>query len=138
MGTFTLEIMTPEKLFFKDEVEAFVFPSSDGEVGVLRTHAPMVASVAIGELRIKQNDAWRGAFVSEGFLEVMGGKCVMFTQAVEWPEDIDAARAKEAMERAGDALRQARSLQEYKHFRVSLTRAMVRLRVTKDKTDYDS
>jgi len=124
---FHLEIVTPERQFLAGEAEAVTVICSDGELTVLTGHEPMIASLEIGNIKIKQNGTWRTCVSSEGFMDVQPGQVMLFTQACEWPEEIDIARAERAKERAMEQLRQKQSLYEYKHTKVSLSRAMARL-----------
>ena len=65
---FPLEILTPEHQFFAGEVEALTVTSIDGELTILRGHAPITAPLAVGSIKLKQDGQWREAFQSEGFL----------------------------------------------------------------------
>ena len=105
--TFELSIMTPERQFFSGQVEALTVTGIDGQMTVLAGHAPMVVSLDIGEISIKQDGTWRQAVNTEGFMEVLGDSVVMFVQACEWPEDIDVRRAEEAKHRAELTLQDA-------------------------------
>lgn len=126
--TFELSIMTPERQFFSGAVEALTITGIDGQVTVLAGHAPMVVSLAVGEISIKQDGVWREAVNSEGFMEVLQDSVVVFVQACEWPEDIDMRRAEEAKHRAEERIRQRQSIWENKSSKIALARAMVRLR----------
>lgn len=126
--TFELSIMTPERQFFSGQVEALTITGIDGKMTVLAGHAPMVASLAVGEISIKQDGVWREAVNSEGFMEVLQDSVVVFVQACEWPEDIDMRRAEEAKHRAEERIRQRQSIWENKSSKIALARAMVRLR----------
>ena len=126
--TFDLSIMTPERQFFSGQVEALTITGIDGQMTVLAGHAPMVASLAVGEISIKQDGKWREAVNSEGFMEVLQDSVVVFVQACEWPEDIDMRRAEEAKHRAEERIRQRQSIWENKSSKIALARAMVRLR----------
>ena len=132
-----LEILTPERQFYIGDVEAIMFEAPDGQVSILADHAPFVAPIVVGTLRIREDDEWRDAFCSEGFIEVYHGNVVVFVQACEWPENIDVRRAEAAERRAREQLRQQRSMQEYRRFQISLARAMVRLRITHTKINLD-
>ncbi len=137
---FDLEILTPEKLFFSERVEALTVTTVDGQLTVLAGHMPLTAPLDIGVVRIKQNGQWREAFQSEGFLEVDGGAngaMHVFAQAVEWPEEIDAKRAEEAERRARARMRQQRSRIEYQWSKIALARAMTRLKMTKRHFNID-
>nr|MDD6335079.1 ATP synthase F1 subunit epsilon [bacterium] len=137
MATFPLEILTPEHQFFAEEVEALTISTTDGELTILKGHAPIIAPLMVGTIKIKQNGTWREAFQSEGFLEVNAQGAHLFVQACEWPEDIDVHRAEAAERRARERMRQQRSLQEYKWSQIALTRAMMRLRITNHKINLD-
>ncbi len=126
--TFELSIMTPERQFFSGQVEALTITGIDGQMTVLAGHAPMVVSLAVGEISIKQDGVWREAVNSEGFMEVLQDSVVVFVQACEWPEDIDMRRAEEAKHRAEERIRQRQSIWENKSSKIALARAMVRLR----------
>ena len=126
--TFELSIMTPERQFFSGQVEALTVTGIDGQMTVLAGHAPMVVSLDIGEISIKQDGTWRQAVNTEGFMEVLGDSVVMFVQACEWPEDIDVRRAEEAKHRAEERIRQRQSILESQTSKIALARAMVRLR----------
>ena len=128
--TFELSIMTPERRFFSGQVEALIVTGIDGQMTVLAGHAPMVVSLDIGEISIKQDGTWRQAVNTEGFMEVLGDSVVMFVQACEWPEDIDVRRAEEAKHRAEERIRQRQSILESQTSKIALARAMVRLRAT--------
>lgn len=129
---FHLEIYTPERLFFDDEVEMVVVESSDGEVGILKGHIPMVAAINIGEMRILVDGKWKVAAINEGFIEVRPDATVILVRSAEWPEEIDARRAEEAKARAEERLRQKMSMAEYHRSKAALARAMARLRVKKE------
>ncbi|MDR3311404.1 MAG: ATP synthase F1 subunit epsilon [Oscillospiraceae bacterium] len=133
MKTFELKVLTPEREFFSGSVEAASLMLSDGSVTILAEHMPMVAPVAICDLRIRQDGEWREAFASEGFIEVRRDKVLLFLQTCEWPEEIDEHRAEEAKLRAEERLRQKRSIAEYQQSRIALSRAMERLKVTRVK-----
>jgi F-type H+-transporting ATPase subunit epsilon len=98
---------------------------------IYRDHIPLIAGLAIGEMRIRFADgAWNSAFTSIGFIEVRRDKVIVFVQACEWPEDIDVNRAREAAERAERKMRENQSRMQYRHSQISLARAMARLRAS--------
>ena len=129
MSDFLLEIITPEKQFFKGSVEAIRCETLGGEIGVLKGHQPMVAALKIGEIRLKIAGEWKNAFNSEGFMEVRPDEVMIFSQSCEWPEDIDEARAEEARLRILETMRHEQGLTEHKHNEISLARAMARLKL---------
>ena len=129
MNKFYLEIITPEKVFFRGEVVSVNIPSIGGACTVMAGHQPMVFATEPGTISITADGQTREAFMSEGFIEVRPDETIAFSQAVEWPEDIDERRAEEAKERAEEMVRRNRSAAEYKLNRLALQRAFARLRV---------
>ncbi len=124
-----LEIITPEKIFFEGMVESVIIPSIDGFMSIQKSHEPLVAAISVGMIKILFEGKWMEASTSEGFMEVRPDETLIFAQAVEWPDEIDINRAKEAKERAQEQLRQKKSWSEYRQNQVALARAMVRLKV---------
>ena len=85
-SNFKLEILTPTREFLSQQVEAITFTALDGEITVLKDHAPMIAVLEIGEMKIKVDGEWKNAFNSEGFVEVRPDEVLIFSQACEWPD----------------------------------------------------
>ncbi len=129
-ATFRLQILTPERSFFDEAVEMVVFLAPDGEVGVMAGHSPMVVSMREGGIRILRNGKWREAAASDGFATIMQDQVLLLMQTVEWPEEIDRARAERDRQLAEEKIRQQKSMHEYFIARSMLARAMVRLRVS--------
>ena len=129
MAQFRLEIVTPEREFFNDDVESLVVDTPDGKRGILAGHTPMVAALAVGMVSIRKGGQWLMCFASEGFIEVRPDKVFINAQVMEWPNEIDEHRAEVAAAKAEERLRQEQSLREYNVSKASLIRAMTRLRV---------
>lgn len=125
--TFQLEIVTPERQFFTGPVESLMLPALDGEYGVLPGHEPVVTAVEPGEVRYKVDGVWHSVIVTQGLAELMSDYAILLVAAAERPEDIDAARAQRAKERAQERLRQHGSQQEYHRGKAALARANARL-----------
>ncbi len=129
---FELEIITPERKFFSGQVEMVILKTTEGEIGILKGHMPMVAAVAVGPIRIKKEGEWIEAVLTEGFMEVKPDKTVILTDTAEWPNEIDINRAKAAMERAEERLQRQLGRIEYMRSQAALARALARLRVTRE------
>lgn len=126
---YTLEIITPERIFFRGEVESVILPTPDGYMSIQKMHETMVAAITVGDMKLQIDGEWKQCTTTDGFVEVRPDETIIFSQAVEWPEEIDMRRAQEARERAEERLRQKKSHQEYMQNQIALARAMVRLRV---------
>jgi len=133
---FNLKIFTPEREFFDGDVEGVTADAPDGSVMVLADHAPFIMPVSVGTISIKRDDKWDKAVTSEGFLEVRNDGVVIFVQACEHPDEIDARRAEEAKKRAEEHLRQKQSMSEYKQSKIALARAMARLQAESSGTKF--
>lgn len=129
MSTFHLEIVVPDRAFYTDEVQELVVRTPDGEIGILSGHIPMVVAVSIGPIKIKKDDKWLDAFISEGFMEVTADKTVVLADSAEWPEEIDINRARAAEERARERLNSDSRLEDMAT-QAALQRALSRQRVS--------
>ena len=128
---FKLEIVTPDKKFFDDEVSMIVINTEMGKIGVLKNHAPMMFAVTPGMIKIRKVDEDRKAFVSEGFMEVNNNVVTLMVDAAEWPEDIDVNRALQAKLRAEERLKRKLADKEYMNSKAALLRAIERIKTTK-------
>jgi len=126
---FNLKIFTPEREFFDGDVEGVTAVAPDGSIMILADHAPLIMPVCIGKIGIKKDGVWDESVNSEGFLEVRHDGVVIFVQACEHPDEIDARRAEDARKRAEEHMRQKQSMSEYKQSKVALARAMARLQI---------
>ncbi len=130
-STFLLEVVTPDRKFFTEEVQMVIIKTPDGEMGILKDHTPMVVAVAIGPIRIQKDGEWLEAVISEGFMEIKQDKTVILVDTAEWPNEIDINRARAAKERAEERLQRQLSQVEYTRSRAALAKAMARLKVSK-------
>lgn len=125
----SLEIITPEKSFFKGEVDSLTVETSAGRIGILAHHEPMAIGLIPGEIRIRNGEEIQIAANSEGFVEVRPDKTVVLCQTVESPEEIELNRVQRAIEEHERTLRETQSRVEYKMSKANLARAFARLRV---------
>jgi F-type H+-transporting ATPase subunit epsilon len=126
---FPFEVHTPYRRFFADHIEALVITLIDGEIGVYANHSAFTAPVVTGIMRIKDRDGrWRGAFTTEGILEVKEHKTVLMVDAAEWPEEIDHDRALAAKQKAEEMIKSNILKFETDNAVSSLKRAACRLK----------
>lgn len=130
MNTFSLKIISCDKVFYDGECEMVIFPGYDGEMAVLANHEQMTTAIEVGEIRFRVpgEQDYRVAIVSDGLLKVDHNRVDILVYSAERPEDIDAFRAEAAAERAREQMQQKQSIMEYHVSRSSLARAMARLR----------
>ena len=99
-----LEIVTPERLVYQDEVESVNVPGVEGELGILPHHAPLVSTLGYGELRIRKGGAEESFAIVGGFVQVRPDKVVVMAETADLASEIDLERAQEARREAERAL----------------------------------
>jgi F-type H+-transporting ATPase subunit epsilon len=126
----TLELATPTKLAVSATVDEVVIPGSQGYFGVLPGHAPLLATLGIGELTYRVGRDERHLAISGGFAEVRNDKVIILADAAESPEEIDRERAERAKQRAEQRLTgRAQEDIDYTRAMAALMRALTRLQV---------
>jgi F-type H+-transporting ATPase subunit epsilon len=96
-----LEIVAPDGPVFEGDVAMIVVPAMRGELGILPRHAPLVAQLTVGEIRVQALDgSWMVLAVAEGFLKVQFDMVSILADASELASEIDLPRAEVALERA--------------------------------------
>lgn len=107
MNTFRLRVLSMEKTVLDADVASVIAPGSEGFLGILAHHAPLITALVSGPLRMRYPDGRDDLIaVGGGFLEVSGNQATVLADAVERPEEIDVSRAREAEERARRRLRE--------------------------------
>jgi len=99
-----LEIVTPERLAYSDEVDSVQLPGIEGELGVLPHHAPLISTLGVGELRIRKGGAEESFAIVGGFLQVLPTKVVVLAETADMASEIDLEKAQEARREAEKAL----------------------------------
>lgn len=121
-----LEIVTPYGLIFSDDVDQVVAAGSEGEFGVLPNHIPMLTTLKIGILAYRKSSETGYFFVNWGYAEVGPDKVLILADSAERAADIDVERAREAMKRAEERLKQAEKIDEARAT-ASLDRSVIRI-----------
>jgi F-type H+-transporting ATPase subunit epsilon len=125
-----LEIVTPEKLAFQDEVDTVVLPGSEGELGVLPHHAPLISTLGAGELRLRKGGQEESFAIMGGFLQVLPDKVVVMAEMADMASDIDLEKAQEARRQAEQALESGYvEGADLSAARAALQAALIRIRV---------
>jgi F-type H+-transporting ATPase subunit epsilon len=125
-----LEIVTPERLAYSDEVDSVVLPGSEGELGVLPHHAPLVSMLGVGELRIRKDGNEESFAIAGGFLQVRPDKVVVMAETADMASEIDLETAQEARREAERALETGYSEGvDLSAARAALQQALLRIRV---------
>ena len=126
---FKLQVVTPDKFFYTGEVSMVELTTTEGEIGVYVQHIPMTSIVAPGVLKIHEDSQVKQAALHSGFVEILQDSMTILAEVVEWPEEIDAARAEEALTRAERRLKENKAETDVVRAELALKRAMTRLEV---------
>ena len=125
-----LQIVTPDRLLVKEQVDEVEIPGTEGYFGVLPGHTPMLASLAVGEMWYRKGQEKTYLSLAYGFCEVLPDRVTILAQLAERAEDIDVARAEEAKKRAEQRLAQAKGDVDYERARTALAKSLARLQVS--------
>jgi len=129
-----LEIVTPERLAYSDEVDMVLVPGSEGELGILPHHTPLVSLLGVGELKIRKGGSEEVFAIAGGFLQVRPAKVVVMAETAEIDSDIALERAQKARAEAEKALEGGFvEGADLSAARAELQRALVRIRVAEHR-----
>jgi F-type H+-transporting ATPase subunit epsilon len=99
-----LDIVTPEKRVFSEQVDAVTLPGSEGELGILPNHIPLVTALKPGELTYSRSGKSDHFAVGTGFVEVTGQRVSVLTDMAMGEAEIDEKSVEEALKRAQERL----------------------------------
>jgi F-type H+-transporting ATPase subunit epsilon len=125
----SLEVATPARLVVAETVDEVVIPGSQGYFGVLPGHAPLLATLGIGELTYRKGTAVSHLALTGGFAEVRNDKVIVLAESAERPDEIDRDRAQRSRERAERRLGGREGEIDYARAQAALARALTRLQV---------
>ncbi|MGA9115185.1 MAG: F0F1 ATP synthase subunit epsilon [Bacteroidota bacterium] len=129
---FQLRIITPSKVVFQGEAVSVSVPGTRGGFQVLHGHAPCLSSLEVGVLKVKDAAGTDTVYAtSGGFVEVRENLVLVLVETAERPEEIDAARAEAARDRAGQRIRAHDRAVDEDRARAAILRALNRLRLAR-------
>lgn len=128
-----LEIVTPDRALVREEVDEVVVPGSEGELGILPGHTPLLATLKVGELWYRQGAEKHYLAVGFGFVEVLPERVTILAHVAERPQDIDTERAERAKRRAEERLASPAADKEsgvdFERARIAMMKSLIRLQV---------
>ncbi len=123
-----LSIVTPEKLLVSEEVDQVNVPGSEGDLGILYDHAPILTNLRSGQLSYEKEGETIALVVSGGYLEVTDNRVTILAETGEFLHEIDRERAERAQAQAEELLGKTDlSEEEFIEAQKKLFRAIVRL-----------
>ncbi|MGE0126787.1 MAG: F0F1 ATP synthase subunit epsilon [Blastocatellales bacterium] len=124
-----LEVITPEKLALREQVDEVVVPGVGGELGILPDHTPLISQLQTGVLSYRQGAEKKQMHVSGGFVEVASDRVSVLSDVAESPEEIDVERAQRAKDRAERRLASRGDDVDFNRAELKLQRAMIRIQL---------
>lgn len=124
-----LEIVSPERRVYDDEVDMVIVPGRNGQLGILPHHTRLISSLGVGELRIKKGGTEQSLLISGGFVEVRADKVIVMADLAEHSDEIDEARAVQARRAAEAELESAKDPVDIARVRAALQTALMRERI---------
>lgn len=129
-GKLQVEIVTPQGVVYRGEADGVVAPGVEGYFGVLPRHAPTIAELGVGEVRVRHDRNWERYAISSGVMHIRDRTAVIMAEAIEPAESIDVERARRAAERARERLRLRLGADvDVQRAQFALARALNRLKV---------
>ena len=132
MSKFYVKIISSNRIFYEGFCHCLIIPAVDGEQAIMAHHEETIIAVQNGEMRMQKEEGgeWSYAVLGKGFCMAANNRVTVLADTVERPDEVDVNRAKEALERAQERLRQKQSIQEYHTTQAALARALTRLKET--------
>ena len=131
---FKLKIISPDRIFYEGEAIMLELNTIDGEVGIYKNHVPMTYIIAPGVMRITESEeSVKEAALHAGFIQILQEEITVLAEVVEWPEEIDENRAKEAQIRAERRLAMKEADVNTKRAELALRRALTRQEVKQNR-----
>jgi F-type H+-transporting ATPase subunit epsilon len=125
-----LQIVTPEKKAFEGDVDEVIVPGSEGELGILPHHAPLISLLGQGVLRLKQGGQEQEFAIFGGFLQVRPDRVVVLAETADLGSEIDLERAERARREAEKMLQGGLAEEiDLSLARAALQRALIRIRI---------
>lgn len=130
--TFKLEIVTPERCVLEMDAVSLIVPGSEGYLGILADHAPIITELTLGKVTIKDEGGRETSLaITGGFMEASGNVVRLLADSAELAEEIDVVRAQEAVKRAEERLQETAAHVDHARAEAALQRAINRLRVAR-------
>jgi F-type H+-transporting ATPase subunit epsilon len=137
MRTLRLEVVTPDRKVYEEDVRMVSVRGVGGSLGVLPNHIPLVTPLKIAPVKVRKaaDDRVEWLAVHGGFMEVRKDKVVILAEMAEKGSDIDVLRARAAKERAEARLRAKQENIDFRRAELALQRALARLQAARGSED---
>jgi len=124
-----LEIVTPDRALIREEVDEMQLPGSEGYLGVLPGHTPLLTTLKVGELWYRVGAEKHYLAIAGGFVEILPDRVTVLAHLAERAQDIDIVRAEAAKRRAEERLAKPSSDLDFERARIAMMKSLIRLQV---------
>ena len=125
-----LKIITQERVVFDEDVDEVYTKTTDGEIGILKNHVPVMAALDIGVTKAVKNNDSKYFTTMGGVFQFKDNEALILTSTAECGDEIDVTRAREALKRAKELLANKDAHIDAKRAEAAMARAMARLKAT--------
>jgi F-type H+-transporting ATPase subunit epsilon len=131
-----LEIVTVERKLYEDDVDMVIAPGSEGVLGILPHHTPLLTSLTYGELIARKGDREEAFSIGGGYMDVQPNKVTVLADVAEQADEINVERARAARDRARQQIEAGNlSLDDMIRAEAAMRRALIRLKVGERRRD---
>lgn len=124
-----LDIVTPEKKAFSDEIDSVVVPGIEGELGILKSHAPLVTTLRPGELRYLKEGEEHSLAIGTGVVEISNDRVSVLTDMALGEAEIDEDAVEKALARAQDSMKEISTPEEVAAVQVAIQKSLAQLHI---------
>lgn len=124
-----LDIVTPEKKAFSDEIDSVVVPGVQGEMGILKAHAPLVTTLQPGELRYLKDGEEHHLAIGTGVVEISNDRVSVLTDMALGEAEIDEDAVEKALARAQDSMKEISTPEEVAAVQVAIQKSLAQLHI---------
>lgn len=129
-----VKIIAPDRLFYEGEADMVEMTTTEGQIGIYKDHIPLTAVIAPGVVRVYESEgAVKSAALLAGFVEILQDSVTILAETVEWPDEIDVNRAKEAKIRAERRIAEKATETNLARAELALKRAVARIDTVEEK-----
>lgn len=122
-----VRVITPDRVVWDASAEELILPSSTGQLGILKEHAPLLTALDIGVVRLRTAESWTSIVLMEGFAEVENNKVTILCNGAEESASIDVAKTQAELERITLLIDQVTTAKEKIDATLELRKAKARL-----------
>ncbi len=124
-----LQIMTPDKIFLKEEAEEIILPTNTGQIGILKNHAPLITALDIGVMLLRSQKNWTPIALMGGFALIKNNQVTILVNEADSIDTINSETIEQDYLEAKEKMEQATNLKDKVEANFSFKRERARYQV---------